>query len=62
MGGAVPLLPNTPSWRDAQLVGAQGQFYLLYLPLLQDMKLKILRQGKRILMFFRCPLCIVTFD
>jgi hypothetical protein len=28
MGGAVPPLPNTPSWRDGQLGGAQGQFYL----------------------------------
>jgi hypothetical protein len=24
MGGAVPPLPNTPSWRGAQLGGAQG--------------------------------------
>jgi hypothetical protein len=23
--------PNTPSWRDAQLEGAQGQLYLFYL-------------------------------
>jgi hypothetical protein len=29
MGGAVPPLPNTPSWRGAQLRGAQGQLYLL---------------------------------
>jgi hypothetical protein len=28
MGGAVPPLPNTPSWRGAQLGGAQGQLYL----------------------------------
>jgi hypothetical protein len=28
MGGAVPSLPNTPSWRGAQLGGAQGQLYL----------------------------------
>jgi hypothetical protein len=32
MGGAVPPLPNTPSWRSAQLGRAQGQLYLyLYL-------------------------------
>jgi len=24
MGGAVPLVPNTPSWRGAQLGRAQG--------------------------------------
>jgi hypothetical protein len=29
MGRAVPQLPNTPSWHGAQLVGAQGQLYLL---------------------------------
>jgi len=29
MGGTVPPLPNTPSWRGAQLGGAQGQLYLL---------------------------------
>jgi hypothetical protein len=28
MDGAVPPLPNTPSWRGAQLGGAQGQLYL----------------------------------
>jgi hypothetical protein len=28
MGGAVPPLPNMPSWRGAQLGGAQGQLYL----------------------------------
>jgi hypothetical protein len=28
MGGAIPPLPNTPSWRGAQLGGAQGQLYL----------------------------------
>jgi hypothetical protein len=28
MGGAVPPLPNTPSWRGAQLGGAQRQLYL----------------------------------
>jgi hypothetical protein len=28
MGGAVPPLPNTPSWRGAQLGGARGQLYL----------------------------------
>jgi hypothetical protein len=26
MGGAVPPLPNTPSWRGAQPGGEQGQF------------------------------------
>jgi len=30
MGGAVPPLPNTPSWRGAQLGGAQGQLYLTF--------------------------------
>jgi hypothetical protein len=30
MGGAVPPLPNTPSWRDAQLGGAQKQLYYYY--------------------------------
>jgi hypothetical protein len=29
MGRAVPPLPNTPSWRGAQLGGAKGQLYLL---------------------------------
>jgi hypothetical protein len=33
-GGAVPPFPNTPSWRGAQLGGAQGQLYLLPLPYL----------------------------
>jgi hypothetical protein len=28
MGGAVPPLPNTLSWRGAQSGGAQGQLYL----------------------------------
>jgi hypothetical protein len=28
MGGAVPPLPNTSSWRGAQLEGAQGELYL----------------------------------
>jgi hypothetical protein len=33
MRGDVPLLPNTPSWRGAQLRKTQGQVYLyLYLP------------------------------
>jgi len=27
MCGAVPPLPNAPSWRGAQLGGAQGQLY-----------------------------------
>jgi len=27
MGGVVPPFPNTPSWRGAQLGGAQGQLY-----------------------------------
>jgi hypothetical protein len=27
MGGAVPPLPNAPSWRGAQLGGAQGQLF-----------------------------------
>jgi hypothetical protein len=32
MTGAILPLPNTPSWRDAQLKNAQGQIYLyLYL-------------------------------
>jgi hypothetical protein len=32
VGGAVPPLPNAPSWRGAQLGGAQGQLYFyLYL-------------------------------
>jgi hypothetical protein len=31
MGGAVPPLPNTPSWRGAPLGGAQGQLYLYLL-------------------------------
>jgi len=32
MGGAVPPLPNTPSWRGTQLGEAEGQLYLcLYL-------------------------------
>jgi hypothetical protein len=30
MGGAVPPLPNTPSWRGAQLGGAQGQLYFTF--------------------------------
>jgi hypothetical protein len=30
MSGAIPPLPNTPSWRDAELKKAQRQFYLLY--------------------------------
>jgi hypothetical protein len=29
MSGAIPPLPNTPSWRGAQLKKAQGQLYLL---------------------------------
>jgi hypothetical protein len=33
MGGAVHPLPHTPSWRSAQLGGAQGQLYLFTLPL-----------------------------
>jgi hypothetical protein len=33
MSGAIPPLPNTPSWRGAQLKKAQGQLYLLPLPL-----------------------------
>jgi hypothetical protein len=28
MGGAVPPLPHTPSWRGAQLGGAEGQLYI----------------------------------
>jgi len=28
MGGAIPPTPNTPSWRGAQLGGAQRQLYL----------------------------------
>jgi hypothetical protein len=31
MSGAIPPLPNTPSWRGAQLKEAQG-LYLLPLP------------------------------
>jgi hypothetical protein len=31
VGGAVPPLPHAPSWRDAQVGGAQGQIYLSYL-------------------------------
>jgi hypothetical protein len=36
MGGAVPPLPNTSSWRGGQLGEAQGQLYftLLYFTLL----------------------------
>jgi hypothetical protein len=30
MGGAVPSLPNTPSWHGAQLGEAQVQFYLTF--------------------------------
>jgi len=33
MRGAVPPVPNAPSWRGAQLGGAQGQLYLLPLTL-----------------------------
>jgi hypothetical protein len=33
MSGAIPPLPNTPSWRGAQLKKAQGQLYLLPLPI-----------------------------
>jgi hypothetical protein len=29
MGGDVPPLPNTPSWRGDQSGGAQGQLYFL---------------------------------
>jgi hypothetical protein len=29
MSGAIPPLPNMPSWRGAQLKEAQGQLYLL---------------------------------
>jgi hypothetical protein len=28
MSGAIPPLPNTPSWRGAQLKKTQGQLYL----------------------------------
>jgi len=28
MRGGISPLPNTPSWRGAQLIKAQGQFYL----------------------------------
>jgi hypothetical protein len=31
MSGAIPPLPNTPSWRGAQLKKAQRQLYSLYL-------------------------------
>jgi hypothetical protein len=32
MGGAIPPLPNMPSWRDAQFrIKAQGQLYLYLL-------------------------------
>jgi hypothetical protein len=33
MSGAIPSLPNTPSWRGAQIKKAQGQLYLYVLPL-----------------------------
>jgi len=33
MCGAIPPLPNTPSWRGARWNEAQGQLYLLPLPL-----------------------------
>jgi heme/copper-type cytochrome/quinol oxidase subunit 2 len=29
MRGAIPPLPNTPSWRGAQLKKPQGQLYIL---------------------------------
>jgi len=32
MSGAIPPLPNTPSWRGAQFKKAQGQLYLLHFP------------------------------
>jgi hypothetical protein len=31
MSGAIPPLPNTPSWRGAQFKKAQGQLYLYLL-------------------------------
>jgi hypothetical protein len=33
MNGAIPPLPNIPSWRGAQFKKAQGQLYLYFLPL-----------------------------
>jgi len=30
MRGAIPLLPNTPSWHGAELKKAQGQIYLTF--------------------------------
>jgi hypothetical protein len=42
MGRAVSPLPNTPSWRGAWLVGAQGQLYhLLWKPKVRHLPYKI---------------------
>jgi len=38
MRGAIPPLPNTPSWRGAQLKKARGQLYLYLLPFLVNGK------------------------
>jgi hypothetical protein len=35
MNGAIPPLPNTPSWCAAQLKEAQGQLYLYLITLLE---------------------------
>jgi hypothetical protein len=44
MGGAYLHSPNTPSWRGAQLRGAQGQVYLLRLLITTSVGLRIYLQ------------------
>jgi hypothetical protein len=39
MNGVIPPLPNTPSWRGAQLKEAQGQLYLYLLQYLWTARL-----------------------
>jgi hypothetical protein len=39
MRGAIPPLPNTPSWRGAQLKKAQGQLYRLTVKLLKAVRI-----------------------
>jgi len=41
MGGAIPPLPNTPSWRRTQLKKAQGHLYLVrYWPFAEGLELE----------------------
>jgi hypothetical protein len=48
MSGAIPPLPNTPSWRGARLKEAQGQLYLHLLPFaLHEVQIKLYQISKK---------------